>query len=541
MTRTLTALALALLACAFPATAPAGPNQEMILQDDPKVVHARSDAELKETLQTIKGLGTDRLRVTVFWHLLAPGAKGERRPDFGAGGASDPRSYSQAAWRRYDRIVQLADRLGLGLLFSVSGPAPAWADARRRGRAGITRPDAGAFGDFAKAVGRRYSGAWPVDDSPPKEPPPTLLPGLSTQEPPPKRLPRVNHWSVWNEPDVPGWLMPQWRGRRPVSPHLYRGLVDAAWDGLVKSGHGGDTILIGETARRPASRRRPKPISLVDTLRFVRELYCVSGRHRPLRGRGARVRGCPAGPQQRRRFVTDHPGLFKASGWGHHPYTIIQNPAWRGFGDTDPTLRSINRLGRALDRSRRVWGHYRRLPLWVTEFGFQTRPEPFRAVSFARQAAWMSWGEFVAFRNPRIASYAQFLLNDDAPVPRRSRRSRKAWVTWQSGLRTNSGRAKPALEEYRRPIFVSPHRPRGGRVRVFGSFRPAAPYAKVPAQIQFRRAGGGWRTLRALTTGGSRGYVDAGVRVPGAGRVRIAFLPPNGEQVNTRGVIVRPR
>jgi len=78
MTRTLAVLALALVACAFPSVAFAGPDQEMILQDDPKVVHAGSDAELKETLETIKNLGTDRLRVTVFWHLLAPGATRER-------------------------------------------------------------------------------------------------------------------------------------------------------------------------------------------------------------------------------------------------------------------------------------------------------------------------------------------------------------------------------------------------------------------------------------------------------------------------------
>ena len=62
MTRALTVLLLALAACAVPSTAVAGQNQEMILQDDPKVVHARSDAELKETLETIKDLGTDRLR-----------------------------------------------------------------------------------------------------------------------------------------------------------------------------------------------------------------------------------------------------------------------------------------------------------------------------------------------------------------------------------------------------------------------------------------------------------------------------------------------
>jgi hypothetical protein len=539
VTRTLTVLLLALAACAWPSSALAGRDQEMILQDDPKVVHAGSDAELKETLERIKALGTDRLRVTVFWHLLAPGARRERRPDFGERGASDPRSYHQEAWRRYDRIVYFADKLDLELMFTVSGPGPAWADKTRRGRAGIVRPDAGAFRDFVEAVGQRYSGEWPVD--PTKEPPATPLPGSSSASPPAKRLPRVDHWSVWNEPNFPGWLMPQWRGRRPVSPHLYRGLVDAAWDGLVESGHSDDTVLLGETARFARSRRLPLPGSLVDTLRFVRELYCVSTRYRPLRGRSARARGCPANSPARRRFPADHPGLFEARGWAHHPYTIFAPPDWPGRVKTDTTLRSVNRIGRSLDRAQRAWHRLRRLPLWVTEYGYQTRPDPFRGVPLSRQATWMSWSEFVAFRNPRVASFAQFLLNDDAPVPHRSRRRHAAWITWQSGLRNNAGRAKPALEEYRRPIFVSPRRPRGRRVRVFGSFRPAAPYAQVPAQIEFREAGGDWRTLRALTAGGSRGYIDARVRVPGAGRVRIAFLPPGGEQVNTRGVFVAPR
>jgi len=528
MTRTLTILLLALGACAFPSTAFAGQDQEMILQDDPKVVYARSDAELRETLKTIKDLGTDRLRVTVFWHLVAPRAESERRPDFGERGASDPRSYPEGVWRRYDRIVQLADELELGLLFSVSGPGPAWADRSRRGRAGITRPNAGAFRDFAEAVGRRYSGDWPADDSQP-------------EDAAAKRLPRVDHWSVWNEPNFPGWLMPQWRGRRPVAPHLYRGLIDAAWDGLAESGHGDDTILLGETARFARSRRLPRPGSLTDTLRFVRELYCVSERYRPLRGRSARARGCPASSRQRRRFTADHPGLFKALGWAHHPYSIFGRPDWPGRVKTDTALRSIGRLGRSLDRAQRPWRRYRRFALWITELGYQTQPDPFRGIPLSRQAAWMSWGEFVAFRNPRIASFAQFLLDDDAPVPHRSRRGHAAWITWQSGLRTNAGQAKPALEEYRHPIFVSPRRPRGREVRVFGSLRPAAPYAKVPAQIEFRGAGGNWRILREVTARGSRGYVNAGVRVPGAGRVRIAFLPLDGERVNTRGVFVAPR
>ena len=45
----------------------------------------------------------------------------------------------------------------------------------------------------------------------------------------------------------------------------------------------------------------------------------------------------------------------------------------------------------------------------------------------------MSWAEYLAFRNPRVASFAQFLLVDDAPFRRYRRRDKRRWGTWQSG------------------------------------------------------------------------------------------------------------
>ena len=37
-------------------------------------------------------------------------------------------------------------------------------------------------------------------------------------DPSPAVLPRVDFWSAWNEPNQPGWLMPQTTGRVPASP-----------------------------------------------------------------------------------------------------------------------------------------------------------------------------------------------------------------------------------------------------------------------------------------------------------------------------------
>jgi len=527
-TLALPALLACALLCLLASPALAGRSQEMILQDDPKLVYPASDEALDESLRTIKALGTDRVRVTLLWLLVAPNPRSERRPDFGPAGAGDPRSYPPGSWRRYDRLVQLAQRHGLGVLFTPSGPGPAWADRGRRRRPGITRPDARAFGDFVLAAGRRYSGAWPEDDA---------SFGVAT-----RALPRVDHWSLWNEPNFPSWLMPQWSRGRPSSPHTYRRLVDEGWRGLRDSGHAEDTVLLGETAPFGQSRRkRLTSRSLINPLRFVRELYCLSERYRPLRGRAARARGCPRTAAGRRRFRSDHPGLFASQGWAHHPYSLTRTPTWPGRSRDDVPLGGIGRLGRALDRSRRAWRNFGRPLLWITEYGYQTRPDPYRAVSFARQAAWMSWAEYETFRRGRVASFAQFLLDDDAPDPRFSVNTPRAWITWQSGLRNSSGEVKPAFAEYQHPIFVSPtRRPRGRRVRVFAAYRPGAAFAEIPARIEFRGARGGWSPLAAARGRGARGYLLARVRVPRTGRVRVVFETERGE-VATRGVFVRTR
>ncbi len=65
------------------------------------------------------------------------------------------------------------------------------------------------------------------------------------------------------------------RGRVLIAPVLYRQLVDAAYSALRATGHGRDTILIGETASR----------GWILPLPFVQALYCVGANDRPVVGR----------------------------------------------------------------------------------------------------------------------------------------------------------------------------------------------------------------------------------------------------------------
>ncbi|HVI17572.1 MAG TPA: hypothetical protein VM712_04300, partial [Gaiellales bacterium] len=281
----------ALLAAAFfllnVAAAAASSEQESILMDDSQFVYG--DAQnVDQRMAEAKALGFDRVRVSVQWRLLAPSPNSKQKP---GGDSSDPKWYGQGKWDRYDRIATLAAKHGLGVLFSITGPSPLWATGTpEQGRSDVEdtwTPNPDYFRAFVTAIGRRYSGNYQDEHQEPAVIP--LLPPTKTMGPP---LPRVDHWSIWNEPNHGGWLTPQWDGKPlvPQSPRIYRGLVDAAWAGLQDSGHGGDTILIGETSPtgiNPGLTRGMRP------LRFIRELYCLDGRLRLYTGAAAKARGCP--------------------------------------------------------------------------------------------------------------------------------------------------------------------------------------------------------------------------------------------------------
>ena len=72
-----------LLALAAAAPATASPAQETLIMDDPQVVHG-TDEQVERAFRTFAQLGVDRVRVSVFWHLLAPSPDVRERPAFDA-------------------------------------------------------------------------------------------------------------------------------------------------------------------------------------------------------------------------------------------------------------------------------------------------------------------------------------------------------------------------------------------------------------------------------------------------------------------------
>ncbi len=493
--------------------------------DDAKLAYG-SDAQVEQTLDVLRSLGADRVRVSVYWRLLAPHPDDTVRPSFDA---ADPSAYSPESWDRFDRIVVGALRRGMAPYFTVTGPGPLWASSDPARGERMLNPNVAEYRAFVTAVGRRYSGSWP--DEQPEAPPrpgglPLPLPGSSPppSEPAPDILPRVDFWSAWNEPDQPGWLRPQTQGRLPASPRIYRALQDAAYAGLRASGHGSDRYLLAETA--PRGSKRLSATSPMRPLLFVRELYCLDRKLRTYRGRKASDRGCPTTAAGRRHFVADHPGLFHATGWAHHPYSFETSPRVRDRNRDQVTMSTLSRLTRTLDRILRRYHVRRRLPLWLTEYGYQTNPpDPFLGVSWAHQAAYLNQADEIAYRNRRVRSVAQFLLLDDGPNTRVAPDDFRYWgSTFQTGLITHDGQVKPAFTAWQRPFDIGPARVRRGRrLRAFGQLRPAPARALLRAQLQFRRGSGRWRVIRRLSTRSLRNYVVARVRARSSGSWRLAW------------------
>ena len=484
MRRAATVAAIALAAVAAP-SAHASRTQESTFQDDNHLIYAPAD-EVARTMDRMKALGADRLRITVLWSAIAPAPNALERP---AGfDAADAGAYPSGAWDHYDTVVQLAAERGLGVNFNLTVPGPVWAmgASPRADIANRYRPDLAEFGNFVRAVGRRY--------------------------------PQVSYWTLQNEPNQPGWLDPQWVRSRGTwvesSPSLYRGLADTAWSALQDTGHGSDTILIGETAPKGVSVRGTT--RAISPGRFIKRLYCLDDHLQLLRGRRATERGCPAATTPSA-FRAAHPALFAATGYAHHPYELIFPPNRRPRHSDWYTIANLGSLSALLRRVRARFGFGGGIPLYLTEFGYQTDPpDPF-GVTPPEQARYLNQAEYLAYRDRSVRTLSQFLLYDDGPpVP----------ATFQSGLMYRDGSAKPAEAAYAFPLFLpSPAVRRGGRLHVWGLLRgaPNGQSHRITVLFRARGAHGRFHRIARLRTQAARGYVDGRVRVSRSGSIRLQW------------------
>jgi hypothetical protein len=544
---TLKRLLLATLLLTFLAApaAQAAPEQVSIIMDDDQFLY-RGDRTMSRTLVTARSLGAEAVRVTVLWRVVGEGAslsnkeierlktdklRDRARAQRRRFKPTDPRTYPTRNWDRFDNLVKTATSLGMRVYFTVTGPGPSYAHRiappSQRANAGTYKPYPSRYRAFVQAVGTRYAGRYRDEN------------GVR------KALPRVVLWSLWNEPNQPGWLSPQWENGVPASPALYRELYHAGYQGLTLSGHGNDTILFGETSPLGSPKRgarngiRPVP--------FLREVACVAPNGAQYAGPAATARKCED-------FARTGP--LKATAYAHHPYTKKGAPTIKPAVPDEITIANIGTLGTLLDAlsvqsGGKIPGA---MPILLTEFGYESNPPDTRnGIPLLRQAQFNQLAEFLAYNDPRVTATTQFLIRDATPLTQFPKGSRLYWFTYQSGLYTAGGRAKPAAFGYTFPLVIyNPGVP--GTTAFWGQlrFRPNAPDSgdlavifwrpNVPnAKTQPCGPGNGWTQVGEPVPTSFRGYFAGTFPTPGpGGHYCGVFHDPAKGKITHRTLTVSP-
>lgn len=452
-----------------------GESPETVVQDDAVFLHTPPE-KIAEALDRAKQLGIGRIRVTAGWSVIAPSPDAAEKPAFDD---TDPAAYPAGNWMNLDRIVRMATDAGLKVMIDIAFWAPRWATKSAPSETTRLRTDIDPvlYARFATAVARRYSGTWAPAPLPPNVPPPqpepspdgnllTKLFGGGRQSPPPapapvaqppkpEPLPAVDIFTIWNEPNHPGFIKPIWtRENGRLVPHAaddYRAMVRAAYP-AIKAAAPGARVLIGATSPGGASQAGR---SGVTPLRFIRRFACVDERWRPIR-----TGSCA-------NFTT-----IPGDGWSHHPYSLWTLPDQLPIDGDKLPVASTQKLLDSLDRLVRMG---RLAPenrfLYLTEYGYETSP-PDPNVPFGpeRQAQLLSWAEFIATRSPRVRMWPNFQLIDRPGTPAGPKM--RPFGDWQTGLYFEDWSPKPAAAVYRTPTFAGCLKRRGRtQVLVWGRIR----------------------------------------------------------------------
>jgi Cellulase (glycosyl hydrolase family 5) len=274
-----------------------------------------------------------------------------------------------------DEFVRNAGKHGMEVMLTLWG-TPAWANGGKGQNFAPTRLT--DLKNFMHALASRYSGRY-------------------------LGYPFVRYYSIWNESNLGQFLSPQYNARgKPVGPHVYAGIYRASYAGI-KSGNARALVGIGETSAR--------------------------GRDRVLGRAGTQETESPGRFAQL--LSLERPAL-RFDAWSHHPYsTTPSSPPTQRVRWPNVTLSQLPRF----EASLQLWFH-RVVPIWITEYGYETKPGEPKGVTPARQAAYLRTAMNIAANDPRVTMFIWFIVRDDPTS------------SWQSGLLTRGGSKKPAYRVY---------------------------------------------------------------------------------------------
>jgi hypothetical protein len=266
----------------------------------------------------------------------------------------------------------------------------------------------------------------------------------------------VRYWTLWNEPNKASWL-------KPASARLYVSrILNPGYRGI-KAVNRAAKVAGGVTAPRGGQGGVP-PVD------FIRAMDRA----------GARLDAYAHHP------YPDYPGDTPFRGGCKHCRTI--------------TMSTLERLLREAGRA------FPRASIWLTEYGYQSRPDPF-GVSREVQARYVAEAARRVYAAPKVEMLIHYLYRDEPDLR-----------AWQSGLETVDGRPKPALNATMLP-FVQVSR-KGAVTVVWGQVRPGK--GRQRYVLEMERAGE-WVPVGGTRLTSARGYFSRSVRAVKGTKLRLWY------------------
>jgi Cellulase (glycosyl hydrolase family 5) len=313
--------------------------------------------------------------------------------------ASDPFD-SAYRWDDLDELVRTSQRRGMETYITIWG-TPDWAD---RGKGPNHAPtNLNDLTNFCRALSTRYSGR---------------IPGY----------PFARFYGVWNEPNLEQFLAPTYDKKgKPVAPATYARLYRAAYTGL-KSGSPTAQIAVGETS--PRGRDKPSPGIVQDSM----------------------------APATFARLLSLQRPRVKFDAWAQHPYSILGQGPLSKARYPNIHLTQLPRFEKDLGK----W-FKKAVPIWVSEYGFETKPGEPRGVTLIQQASYAQQTINLLRRSQYVRMFIWFILRDDPTS------------TWQSGLENRDGTRKPAYS-----TFAAAAKPVDARNPIVKAKVGVAPLVRIP-------------------------------------------------------------
>ncbi len=384
-----------------------------------------------------RNAGAGMVRIQLYWGGAAPTA---RPASWNPANPNDPEYH----WDASDEAVQRAVAAGLTPVIQVDG-APSWAQRCQTPASlgAICDPSPADLRAFAQAVGTRYSGRTPG-------------------------IPAVKYFQGLNEPNLSLFFLPQYEtSGKAVSPYLYRDLINAFYDGIKTAE---PNALVVAAGLGPVA----VPKYTVGPIQFTKLMLCMTGSNKKPRP----AAGDCGGPA---RF-----DIFAMQPYSTGGPTHEGGPNDVQIGD----LPKLQRLIKAANKAGRIQSVFKKIPLWVTEFSWDSKPPDPGGLPMKIEVRWVPEAMHSAW-SAGVSNFFWFSLRDDPHDP-----SKKYSETLESGLyfrgaTLEQDRPKAFLAAFRFPFVAYP----GKRLDYWGR-TPTSSGGRVQIQLLDRKR---WKTVKTVT------------------------------------------